>query len=238
MPERKPKKKCYSCGKFRTVSAFYQSKSPLHADGLLPICRDCCLKLSLDDDRNTLDIERFKRMLRQTDKPFLESVYDSTTQEIENQYPEKSGEAWVKCFIGKYFKNLITYRQYANLTYDDSDEMKQARQQQQGRKIVYVDTDTEDEFSIFIKAQRRYAIELYKYLLEEYQELTENQRELLRNYISKCNFLQTMFVLDEYDCIADIEAVLIALADFKRSIGDHEFADFLENIEIQEGDNN
>lgn len=235
MPERKPKKKCFNCGKSRTIAAFYQSKSPLHADGLLPICRDCCLNLCMDDYRENIDLQRFKRMLRQADKPFLAAVYESTAQEVESQYPEKSGEAWVKCFIGKYFKNLITYRQYANLTWDDSDDMKQERQQQE-KEIVYGDSATEDEFSIFVRIQRRYAESLYDYLLKEYQDLTTNQKKLLRDYVAKCAFLQTMLVLDDYDCIDDMKTALIFLAQFKRTVGSSDFADFLENIDIEEGD--
>ena len=59
------KKHCSCCGTEKPLSDFYMSKSPLHAlDGKTPICKDCVIKSSLDEDTNEIDETKFKNILR------------------------------------------------------------------------------------------------------------------------------------------------------------------------------
>ena len=52
------------------------SKSPLHAlDKKTPICKDCIIKSSIDENTNEVSEEKFKNILRQIDKPFYKDYY-------------------------------------------------------------------------------------------------------------------------------------------------------------------
>lgn len=80
----KMKKRCIVCGKLRSPSKFFKSSSEYHADGLLPVCMDCCVEKSMDAEGANIDVERFKKLLQQVDKPFLIKVYHSAIAEADN----------------------------------------------------------------------------------------------------------------------------------------------------------
>ena len=70
-------KQCTCCGKKLADSAFYKSLNPKHKDKLTPMCKKCCVKQSLDDAGESVDIERFKNTLHFNDKPYRAELHIS-----------------------------------------------------------------------------------------------------------------------------------------------------------------
>ena len=104
---------CLSCGKSKRISEFYVSSSVFNAaTGRVQYCKECCLNLSCDHDRN-IDIEKFKTVLKKIDKPFLPDTLQSAYEE-SNSSENKSHP------IGLYFKNLNSLPQNKRLTWKDS----------------------------------------------------------------------------------------------------------------------
>jgi len=98
------KKNCIKCLKDKVrVDDFYISYSKLHADGRVPICKECLAEMfDINDPENSL-IE----ILRQVDKPFVYDVYVTSKQENPNN------------IFGKYMKNIVMH-QYKGMTWKDS----------------------------------------------------------------------------------------------------------------------
>ena len=104
-------KKCAACDKEKKPTDFYQSpNNPLHKDQRTPYCKKCIESLSLDES-GELNIDKFKNVLMQIDKPFLQEVLDSTIDECV-----KKGSV---AYVGWYMKNLAL--NYKFLTWKDSD---------------------------------------------------------------------------------------------------------------------
>ena len=109
---------CTGCDKDKPPKDFYRSYGTT-ASGVLPYCKDCCFKMSLDSGGN-IDVERFKAMLIKVDRPYLHKIFIDT---YEKNKDKPNG------IIGKYFKN-IGMIQYRQLKYRDS---------------IFVVEDNEDE---------------------------------------------------------------------------------------------
>lgn len=108
----KPKKpdviiRCNGCDEDRKVSDFYKSYGAT-ASGLLPYCKYCCIHKGLDSN-GQVNLDKFKSMLMQVDRPFLyQTFYDNM-----KKYPK------VETAIGFYFKDLGMV-QNRKMRYSDS----------------------------------------------------------------------------------------------------------------------
>lgn len=121
---------CYMCDKTKKKDKFYVSTDPMITSGKTPICSDCARKIALRVDKNGEEHEPTKESvmlaLRYLNKPFLNSVWDSSIQESENLVAGKTkSNVWVS-----YIKNIAMV-QYIGLTYFDSDFFKE--------KVIYDD---------------------------------------------------------------------------------------------------
>ena len=97
------RKVCLSCQVDKPIDAFYMSYNKvLHADGRIPYCKDCLIKM-VDVD----NIESVKDVLRKIDRPFLSAIWRSSSATSQ------------KNAFGTYIKNL-QMPQYRNLTWKDS----------------------------------------------------------------------------------------------------------------------
>lgn len=179
------KKKCIVCGKLRTPAQFYISKSDFHADGRLPICADCCLDKSLNDDRTDIDIERFQRVLQQCDKPYIAKLYKSTMREVVMGNPDKQGADKVKTFLGLYMRRLNGLNQYQTKCWNDSIFETEEQSDTQPDN----DNDQEDYIIIsddgykYSPLQFEAVLALFKYLQSIYQYQKGSQEyELLKIY--------------------------------------------------------
>lgn len=124
---------CYMCGKPKRKDKFYVSTDPRVQSGLTPICKECAKRLALRTDKNNEDheptIESAQLALKYLNKPFINSLWDSSIQESENLATGKvKTNPWAA-----YTKN-VAMGQYNGKTYFDSDIFKE--------KIIYEDEKT------------------------------------------------------------------------------------------------
>lgn len=127
---------CSMCDTIKKKDKFYVCTDIAIKGGVTRICKECARKIALRVDKNGEEHEPTKESLilalRYLDKPFLESVYNSSIQESENLIAGR-----VKYnFATSYFKN-IQMTQYVGMTYSDSDFYKE--------RVVYEDEKTEED---------------------------------------------------------------------------------------------
>lgn len=127
---------CYLCDTVKDKGKFYVSTDPRAKSELTPICKECARKLALRVDKNGETHEPTKESvqlaLRYLDKPFINSLWDSSIQESENLVAGKvKHNVWTS-----YIKNVAMVN-YIGMTYQDSDMFKE--------KIVYEDEKTPDD---------------------------------------------------------------------------------------------
>lgn len=110
---------CYLCDSHKIKDSFYSSTDPMNKSGLTPICKECARKIALrvingKEQGATKDSVRLA--LRYLNKPFLERVWDSSIQEVENLASGK-----VKSNIWAAYIHQISMPNYIGMTYFDSD---------------------------------------------------------------------------------------------------------------------
>ncbi len=110
---------CYLCDSHKIKDSFYSSTDPMSKSGLTPICKECARKIALrvvngKEQGATKDSVRLA--LRYLNKPFLERVWDSSVQEVENLASGK-----VKSNVWAAYIRQISMPNYIGMTYFDSD---------------------------------------------------------------------------------------------------------------------
>ena len=110
---------CYLCDSHKIKDSFYSSTDPMSKSGLTPICKECARKIALrvvngKEQGATKDSVRL--VLRYLNKPFLERVWDSSIQEVENLASGK-----VKSNVWAAYIRQISMPNYIGMTYFDSD---------------------------------------------------------------------------------------------------------------------
>jgi len=121
---------CYMCDKTKKKDKFHVSTDPMIKSGKAPICKDCAEKIALRVDKNGEEHEPTKESvqlaLKYLNKPFLNSLWNSSIQESENLVAGKvKYNVW-----SAYIKNVAMVN-YIGLTWQDSDMFKE--------KVVYDD---------------------------------------------------------------------------------------------------
>lgn len=91
----------------------------MHLDGRVPFCKECIQNLCFDSESGRINIEKFKDILRQIDKPFIDSVLQSSINQYNKTCGYKPSKENRKSIIGMYFKNIGTMSQYKHLTWID-----------------------------------------------------------------------------------------------------------------------
>lgn len=98
--------KCLGCGTDKIIkNNFYKSYDSSNSLGIIPYCKNCIKKMS-SDDSGSIDLNRFKEMLKKIDRPFLIEYWQSSIESKGNS-------------LGIYFKNL-SLKQNRGLTWKDS----------------------------------------------------------------------------------------------------------------------
>ena len=118
---------CYMCGAHKDARHFYVSTNPMIKSGYAPICAECARKIALRVGEDGFEHEptkdSVKLALRYLDKPFLDSVWDSSLAESLNKsLGQTKNNVW-----SSYIKN-IQMKNYYGLTWDDSDMFKTPKQ--------------------------------------------------------------------------------------------------------------
>lgn len=111
---------CHMCDKHRSRIYFYENYDPRSKGKVSPICIDCARKIAMRTDDKGIEHSPTKESLiealRYVDKPFFESLYNSSIEESKNEF---SGQT-PKTFYGCYMKN-IQMPQYRTYRFKDSD---------------------------------------------------------------------------------------------------------------------
>ena len=114
---------CYLCDKTKKKDKFYVSTDPMNKSGRTPICSECARRLALRIDKNGDEHaptkDSVQLALKYLNKPYLESVWNSSVQESENLIAGKTkSNVWTS-----YIKNIAMVN-YVGMTYFDSDFYK------------------------------------------------------------------------------------------------------------------
>ena len=118
---------CYLCDTHKAKDKFYVSTDPMSKSGLTPICKDCARKIALrvkNGKEQEPDKKSIQLTLRYLNKPFLEKVWDSSIQEVENL---ASGR--VKSNVWTAYARQIAMPNYVGMTYFDSDHFVKYKQE-------------------------------------------------------------------------------------------------------------
>ena len=129
----KDSSRCMFCDTLKKGDDFYVSTDPMNKSGRTPICKLCAEKIALRTDKNGEKHEPTKESvcnaLKLLNKPFINSLWDSSVQESENLVAGKvKHNPWTA-----YIKN-VAMKNYIGMTWDDSDMFKE--------KVVYEDEKT------------------------------------------------------------------------------------------------
>lgn len=173
---------CVGCGKIHQKTDFYVSYSPHHANGRVFYCKNY-IKEKVYRMDGTVDLNKFKTLLRHMDVAFVDEIWDSSLSENRET-------------IGVYFKN-INMVQNRGLTWNDSSTYNEANttnddgkntQENLYRKVE--DLSQEEFIELENKWGSGYNREEYilferKYQLlkNNYTEKTAMHTEALYNYI-------------------------------------------------------
>lgn len=123
---------CYLCDTHKTRDKFYVSTDPMSKSGLTPICKDCARKIALrvkNGKEQEPDKKSIQLTLRYLNKPFLEKVWDSSIQEVENLASGK-----VKSNVWTAYARQIAMPNYVGMTYFDSDHFVKDKQETKNTK--------------------------------------------------------------------------------------------------------
>lgn len=118
-----PYKTCISCPsghENQPLKNFYISYNPLHADGHVPLCKNCVVRLSYNNEVDDVDVQKFKDVLRQIDRPFIPALWDAAIKQYNDRYTDravKHGNR--KSIISFYFKNIASLPQYRTMNWSD-----------------------------------------------------------------------------------------------------------------------
>lgn len=191
-------KTCISCrpqDAFRPLSSFYASSSPLHADGLVPICKDCIVKLSFDFVSNRINMTGFMAVLRQIDRPFIKSVLDKAYKEFDDAYGLDKVREKVRMenchqVISGYFKILLSSPTYRRYRWEDGDSPVIAQEVKDDVPARSAPTKREVTEEIRRRFGLGFTEDDYLFLQDEYDEWCESQggepddksqREIIKN---------------------------------------------------------
>lgn len=219
------KKKCMVCGKMRTPAQYYMSKSDFHADGRLPICSDCCLDKSLNDDRTDIEIERFQRVLQQCDKPFVAKLYKSIMREVVMSYPDKQGAEKIKTFLGLYMGKLNSLKQYWTMTYADSDFGNQTEDTEQPQELG---EPVWTYGKLYSAEQWAYAKAVYNYWIAHYPIRSADEQEALVDYIHNLIIMDNCIMNNDDSLLVDCNNDLVQSIVRLKSMGNDRDADFAD----------
>lgn len=122
--KQKGEKVCNFCHEKKKLTDFYISKSPLFSvDGRVPVCKDCVINESLNEDGTINDIE-LNKILKKIDRPYYKDLIESAISGFKNEHSyveEDKVQYYGKEILQRYFR-LIAMRQDRDKSYEDSEK--------------------------------------------------------------------------------------------------------------------
>lgn len=144
---------CIMCNTTKSKDKFYMNTDPMMNGGksVTPICKECARKIALQVDKYGDEHEPTKESVQKAlyylNKPFLESVWDSSVQEYENLLASRAASnVWVS------YIRIIQMSPYVGMTYLDSDvfnkdfAIKERNKTEDDLKDYYKGSDTYEVF--------------------------------------------------------------------------------------------
>ena len=122
--KQKGEKVCNFCHEKKKLTDFYISKSPLFSvDGRVPVCKDCMINESLNEDGTINDIE-LNKILKKIDRPYYKDLIESAISGFKNEHSyveDDKVQYYGKEILQRYFR-LIAMRQDRDKSYEDSEK--------------------------------------------------------------------------------------------------------------------
>lgn len=122
--KQKGEKVCNFCHEKKKLTDFYISKSPLFSvDGRVPVCKDCVINESLNEDGTINDIE-LNKILKKIDRPYYKDLIESAISGFKNEHSyveDDKIQYYGKEILQRYFR-LIAMRQDRDKSYEDSEK--------------------------------------------------------------------------------------------------------------------
>jgi hypothetical protein len=212
----KPKKKCISCPASReaeqSLDEFFKSNNIMHSDGLSPICKTCIKEKCYDKEKDDIDVDALKDILRQLDKPYNDAALQGAIDQYNSQFGGKEVPLGSRSsIIGSYFRIINSFPQYKGLDWKQGVELnnKQLSQSSNGVAMVledkyepktkqiederyYLDglsdfTVTQEIINLFgegyKKSEYKAMWDKYQFLKKSYTDVTSFHTEALITYV-------------------------------------------------------
>lgn len=192
------KKVCSACQKEKRLGEFYISYNVLHKDNRIPMCKTCIKDACYNSD-GMFDIENFKSLLRQLDKPFIQSLWDKSEEEAM-QSKGAAEELSKDVVVGKYMKNISMrqFRKYnweGGLNYVDK-SLSEGQVESSTKKITnheryYLSNEefvvTEEIIRLFgegyLSKEYETMSRIYEDSKQDYPNISSSQKNLLLRYV-------------------------------------------------------
>jgi len=164
------KKTCSCCGNEKKLGDYYYSSTYLNkATKTLPICKQCILDYVQPEYKNIYDMKKVKSILRQIDRPYIQSLWDASIDESDKRGKDSD-------YFRIYMKN-IAMNQNKDLTWQDSEFTLKA--EIDNKTVEANDEDllsniTNEDMKRFRKMWGEFPLEDYMFLEDFYGEYVNN----------------------------------------------------------------
>ena len=213
--KQKGEKVCNFCHEKKKLTDFYISKSPLFSvDERVPICKDCVISASLNEDGTINDIE-LNKILKKIDRPYYKDLIESAISGFKNEHSyveDDKVQYYGKEILQRYFR-LIAMRQDRDKSYEDSEKdnfihptsnTPKSTKERIAKKYADITDIDDDDGNVISKKEMKHKsdigdfeitdeiIELFGdgYTATEYKKMYEKYEKLKLNYTLQTNLHQ------------------------------------------------
>lgn len=110
---------CHGCNEHVSAANFYSSNE--FSSGYFPLCKKCCLEIAEQrtkkTDKPNETKESVQRLLQMMNLPYIDSLYETCSQDVANEINEKNRKAPVL----QYLTIIKSLPQYRGKTWKDSE---------------------------------------------------------------------------------------------------------------------
>lgn len=185
----------------------------MHSDGLSPFCKTCIEEKCFNKEKDEVDIEALKDILRLLDKPYIEKAFTGSVNQYNKQCGGRDLPRGSRAkIIGLYFKNIHSLGQYSSLNWKQGVEMNNKDTMSINDGVVLVREDKyepkpskdEEEERYFLEGLSDFAVtqevvnlfgsgykkseykamwDKYQFLKKSYPDITNLHTEALITYV-------------------------------------------------------
>ena len=212
--KQKGEKVCNFCHEKKKLTDFYISKSPLFSvDERVPICKDCVISASLNEDGTINDIE-LNKILKKIDRPYYKDLIESAISGFKNEHSyveDDKVQYYGKEILQRYFR-LIAMRQDRDKSYEDSEKdnfihptsnTPKSTKERIAKKYADI-TDIDDDGNVIPKKEKKHKSDIGDfeitdeviglfgdgYSKTEYKKMFDKYEKLKINYTLQTNIHQ------------------------------------------------